>query len=72
MLLNSHFYFHYESVLLRFAFYLKVLQNRKDSNVKMSIRHTYAPGNKTKEAWYSAKRTGMRRSANRHEGYPAG
>lgn len=51
MLLNSHFYFHYESVLPRFAFYLKVSQNRKDSNVKMSIRHTYAPGNKTKDNW---------------------
>ena len=51
MLLNSRFYFHYESVLSRFAFYLKVLQNRKDSNVKMSIHHTYAPGNKTKDNW---------------------
>ena len=51
MLLNSRFYFHYESVLLRFTFYMKVLQNRKDNNVKMSIRHTYAPGNKTKDNW---------------------
>ena len=51
MLPNSHFYFHYESVLLHFTFYLKVSQNRKDSNVKMSIRHTYAPGNKTKDNW---------------------
>lgn len=51
MLLNSHFYFHYESVLSCFAFYLKVAQNRKDSNVKMSIRHIYAPGNKTKDNW---------------------
>lgn len=47
-LLNSRFHFHYESVLLYFAFYLKVAQNRKDSNVKMSIHHTYASGNKTK------------------------
>lgn len=51
MLPNSHFYFHYESVLLRFTFYLKVLQNTKYSNVKISIRHTYAPGNKTKDNW---------------------
>lgn len=51
MLSNSHFYFHYESVLSCFAFYLKVLQNRKDSNVKMSIHHTYALGNKTKDHW---------------------
>lgn len=51
MLLNSHFYFHYKSVLLHFTFYLKVSQNRKDSNVKMSIRHIYAPGNKTKDNW---------------------
>lgn len=51
MLLNSHFHFHYESVLLRFTFYLKVLQNTKDSDVKMSIHHTYAPGNKTKGNW---------------------
>lgn len=51
MLLNSHFYFHYESVLSCFTFYLKVLRNRKDSNVKMSIHHTYAPGNKTKDNW---------------------
>ena len=51
MLLNSHFYFHYESVLLHFTFYLKVLQNTKDSDVKMSIRHTYAPGNKTEDNW---------------------
>lgn len=51
MLLNGHFYFHCESVLSYFTFYLKVLQNRKDSNVKMSIRHTYAPSNKTKDHW---------------------
>lgn len=51
MLLNSRFYFHHESVLLCFTFYLKVLQNIKDSDVKMSIRHTYAPGNKTKDNW---------------------
>ena len=49
MLLNSHFYFHYESVLLHFTFYLKVSQNRKDSNVKMSIHHTCTPDNKTKD-----------------------
>ena len=51
MLSNSRFYFYYESVLLHFTFYLKVLQNTKDSDVKMSIRHTYAPGNKTKDNW---------------------
>lgn len=51
MLLNSHFYFHYESVLSHFAFYLKVAQNKKDSDVKISIHHTYAPGNKTKDNW---------------------
>lgn len=51
MLPNSQFYFHYESILLRFTFYLKVLQNRKDSNVKMSIHHTNAPGYKTKDHW---------------------
>lgn len=51
MLPNSRFYFQYESVLSCFTFYLKVLQNRKDSNVKMSIRHIYAPGNKTKDSW---------------------
>lgn len=51
MLLNNYFYFHYESVLLSFTSYLKVLQNRKDSDVKMSIRHSYAPGNKTKDNW---------------------
>lgn len=49
MLLNSRFYFHYKSVLLHFTFYLKVAQNKKDSNVKISIHHTYAPGNKTKD-----------------------
>ena len=49
MLLNSRFYFHYESILPHSTFYLKVLQNAKDSNVKMSIRHIYAPGNKTKD-----------------------
>ena len=49
MLPNSHFHFHYESILSRFAFYLKVSRNTKDSDVKMSIHHTYAPGNKTKD-----------------------
>ena len=28
---------------------LKVSRNAKDSNVKMSIRHIYAPGNKPKD-----------------------
>lgn len=49
MLPHGLFYFHYESIFLHSAFYLKVLQNIKDSNVKMSIRHIYAPGNKTKD-----------------------